>query len=65
MWFCSSGLGPRQQRLKSAAPAVWNVLVGPKARKKKNADTANSTTIAQPTSASSRRRRYLRITAAM
>jgi hypothetical protein len=65
MWFWSSGLGPRQHFVKSGAEALLNASVGPKERKKKNAETTNIVTIAQATSGSSMRLRYLRITAAV
>ncbi len=48
-WFCNSGLGPLQQRLKSGVPAARKASVGPSARKKKKAVTTNITTSAHAT----------------
>src|SRR3954470_10200814 len=46
MWFCNSGLGPRQQRLKSGVGPGLNASIGPNESRKKNAVTTNITTSA-------------------
>ena len=65
MWFCSNGLGPRQQRLKSGIGPVLNASIGPNDSRKKNAVTTNITTSAHATSGSSRRRRLRRMMTAV
>ncbi len=64
-WFCSKGLGPWPSKPGPTAGPAANGFAGPKATSAKKAHTANITTSAQPTSASSSRLRNRHATAAV